>query len=186
MSDDTYNLALRVPLSLIKRLDALTGPVRDSLDLDALVLSPKVTRSTVARLALLRGVEMLEAGKVPDAPEPPAPAPKPRAAKPAPAAPKPAPKVTRLPPGPRRVRKSSRTKPPLSIAGVKIRAWREQEGLKQAEAADRLGVVQSHWSRIERGEMLPSDDVADRLDYLVGGIAPGDWTAPNPDAGEEA
>jgi DNA-binding XRE family transcriptional regulator len=180
MSDDTYNLALRMPKALIDRLDALVDAVRDSLDMKDLVLQPKVTRSTVARLALLRGVEMLEGGKgaVPAAP-------KPKAARTAPPAPKPAPKVTHLPPGRRKVRRSSRTKPPMTVAGVKIRAWRESAGLKQAEAADRLGVVQSHWSRIERGEMLPGDDVTTDLANLVGDLAPGDWTAPNLDDNEE-
>ena len=185
MADDRVSLTIRVPDSYLDRSDALL----DKLDKlyrgpDPLGLwdSVRMSRSLVLRVALDRGLADLEReveGKPAAAPEKPASA----AHKPRPKRPAPPRLATDLvAAGRRKVRRSSRTKPPMTVAGVKIRAWREQEGLKQAEAAERLGVVQSHWSRIERGEMLPGDDVAADLAGLVGDIASDDWTAPNPDA----
>lgn len=173
MSDDNYNLALLVPKSLIRRLDALKGPVRDSLDLDALVLSPKVTRSTVARLALVRGLELLEAGRGLPQPAPP------RAPSTAPAAPKARP-ATRIMDGARagrRKRRSSREKPPATVAGVKLRAWRDREGLTQTAAAERAEVAQSHWSRWEQGKAVPTDAAFARLVVLVPDLTPKDFSS---------
>lgn len=181
MSDDTYNLALRMPKALIDRLDALVDTVRDSLDMKALVLQPKVTRSTVARLALLRGVEMLEGGKgaVPAAP-------KPKAARTAPAAPKPAPKAA-----PARAKRSSREKPAGSMGGQRLRAWRDGQGLTQGGAADRFEAKQL---QVSRWETAPWDGnkgkpTAKWRDVLARetGIDPDAWgqPAPNPDASGE-
>ena len=169
MSDDNYNLALLVPRVLIDRLDALIGPVRDSLDLDALVLSPKVTRSTVARLALVRGMEMLEAGKGLGQPAKPK----------APAVPKarPSTRIMDVARTGRRKRRSSREKPPATVAGAKLRAWRGREELTQAAAAERAGVVQSHWSRWEQGKAVPTDDAFARLVVLVPDLAPKDFSS---------
>ena len=187
MADDRVSLTIRVPDSYLDRADALL----DKLDKlyrgpDPLGLwdSVRMSRSLVLRVALDRGLADLEReveGQPAAAPEKPPSAPhKPRPKRPAP----PRLSADLATAGRRKVRRSSRTKPPMTVAGVKIRAWREGEGLKQAEAAERLGVVQSHWSRIERGEMLPSDEVTARLAELVPELEAADWTTAN-GAGEE-
>jgi len=173
VSDETYNLALRIPVSMIARLDALKDTVRDGLDLTALMIHPKVSRSTVARIALLRGVEALEAGGMRPAPNP---------------EPIEAPPVARTPPAEpdaaepasaflREYRKPSRMTKPATVGGAMLRRWRQGEGLSQAKAAKMLGIAQSSYSAVETGKRQPTKQQAAKLGK-VAGISPDDWTTP--------
>jgi len=187
MADDRVSLTIRVPDSYLDRADA----VLDKLDNlykgpDPLGLwdSVRMSRSLVLRVALDRGLADLEAeveGKPREAPEKAPSAPhKPRPKQPAPAR-----LATDLATAGRKVRRSSRLKPPATVAGVKIRAWRTAEGIDQTELSRRIGKGQGQTSRYERGQTEPPPDVRAQLEDLVPDLAPGDWTAPNPDAGEE-
>ena len=50
------------------------------------------------------------------------------------------------------------TRPPLvHDLGPKIRAWRLAEGISQEEAARRIGVFQTAWSKWEAGKQAPED-----------------------------
>ncbi|MFB6220362.1 MAG: helix-turn-helix domain-containing protein, partial [Halolamina sp.] len=49
-----------------------------------------------------------------------------------------------------------------------IRSAREQEGLSQEELADELNEKASLIRKLERGEMLPSDDVKEKLERRLG------------------
>jgi transcriptional regulator with XRE-family HTH domain len=44
----------------------------------------------------------------------------------------------------------------LAIFGSRIKASRESLGISQEAAAERAGISQSHWSKIERGAVDPS------------------------------
>lgn len=195
MSEPTYNLALRVPQAVVDRLDELVDDVDAHYrDLRDAGLVRKVSRSTVARLALDAGLAALEAkyrGKpaadpgpalvsvetapvrlatAPTKPKPPKPAPKRKAAAPV------------LTVGGKRVG-SSRSKPPATVAGVKLRAWREREGIQQGPAAERVGKKQGLWSRWEVGAAVPMPKDRPALEALAG-IDPQDWNTPNPDKGD--
>jgi hypothetical protein len=60
-------LTLRIPQSLVDRCDALTGPL--ATNEEALLLG-RVSRSIVLRLAVLRGLEVLESQNRPVAATP--------------------------------------------------------------------------------------------------------------------
>jgi DNA-binding XRE family transcriptional regulator len=166
MSDDVFNLSLRLPMALVDRLDALKDAVRDDLGLDALVLPPKVSRSVVARLALLRGVEQLEA-KTATPPRAPAP-------------PKKRPSRTPMAPTAtgKTKRGSSRLSPPGSVAAVKLRAWRDAKGLEQGDLAQQLGCSQTTVSLLERTAHTKPPKRAPELAELVPELEDADWTTP--------
>lgn len=75
---------------------------------------------------------------------------------------------------------SSRSKPPETVAGVKLRTWREQQGIQQGEAAARMGKKQGQWSRWEGGRAVPTAKDRPALEQLAG-IDPEDWSTPNPE-----
>ncbi|MBU0611290.1 MAG: helix-turn-helix domain-containing protein [Armatimonadetes bacterium] len=170
MSD--YNLALKVPMPMIERLDALVSDVEAAyVDLRAAGLVRKVSRSTVARLALDAGIGALET-KYRDTPPPVAP-------KRAPAAPcepddtEPASALLRAYGG----RKPSRRSKPETRAGRLLRQWRESNALSQVQAAERIGKKQAQWGRYERGTHNPPAAIRAELERLAG-ISPDDWTTP--------
>jgi transcriptional regulator with XRE-family HTH domain len=47
-------------------------------------------------------------------------------------------------------------------------AYRLALGLSQEEAAAQVAISQVHWSRLERGHVRPSPDLAQRLAELTG------------------
>jgi ribosome-binding protein aMBF1 (putative translation factor) len=49
-----------------------------------------------------------------------------------------------------------------------LHAWREAQGLSQADAASRFGLSQAHWSRLERGLQYPGPMLATRLHAATG------------------
>ena len=53
--------------------------------------------------------------------------------------------------------------------GDRLREWRKQRDLKQAEAADQAGISQSQWSGLETGKRTPSLAEAVRIQALTGG-----------------
>jgi len=75
--------------------------------------------------------------------------------------------------------------PSKTVAGAKLRAWRLDAGLSQADAADRVGKSQPQWGRLERRVATAPAATRAELEGLVEDLRPDDWTAPNPDAGED-
>jgi transcriptional regulator with XRE-family HTH domain len=61
---------------------------------------------------------------------------------------------------------------PFSKFGSILRSMRDRQSLSQAETAKRIGIPQPHFSRIENGEALPSDeqlqDLANLYDIDIG------------------
>jgi len=209
VSDETYNLALKVPMAMIERLDALVPDVAAEYQhLQAAGLIRKVSRSTVARLVMDAGLEALEAkykgtpppqramsytlvdkddGKKTKAVIPPptveqqASGEAPEMARRQAAEPDPdEPESAFL----RQYQKPSRMKKPATAAAGRLRKWRQGEGMNQTQAAELLGITQSAYSTLETGKRPPTPPQAAKLAELAG-IDPDDWTTPNPDAGEE-
>ena len=204
MSDDTYNLGLKVPMAVIERLDALVPDVAAEYQhLQAAGLIRKVSRSTVARLVMDAGLEAMET-KYKGTPPPqrvksytvmdPQDGGRAKAAIPTPtvdqAASGEAATVARiqdsdpddLAPASAFVRavgrKPSRRSKPTTRSGRLVRRWREGNGLSQEQAADRFGVSQPTWGRWERGESKPTKAARAELEDLVEDLTPGDWTTP--------
>lgn len=44
-----------------------------------------------------------------------------------------------------------------------LKSWRESQGFDQGEAADFIGISQSHYSRIERRAAVPRGDLANLI-----------------------
>jgi DNA-binding XRE family transcriptional regulator len=210
MSDDTYNLALKVPMTAIERLDALVPDVAAEYQhLQAAGLIRKVSRSTVARLVMEAGLEALET-TYKAAPPPqrvksytlvdPTDGLKAKAVIPPPTveqcasgeaaamARAQAAEPDDTDPASALVRayggrKPSRRSKPTTRGGRLLRQWRESNGLSQAQAADRFNVSQPTWGRWERGAATPTKAARAELEDLVEDLYPDDWTTP--DAGDE-
>lgn len=58
-----------------------------------------------------------------------------------------------------------------------LRAWRQAEGLTQAQAAERLDLLQSRVSEYETGKVRPDLDTAVRIERLTQ-IPPSAWAIP--------
>jgi transcriptional regulator with XRE-family HTH domain len=56
---------------------------------------------------------------------------------------------------------------------IRLKLWRVQAGLTQAEAATRLGVGLSAYALLEAGRLHPSPDQAARLGSFFGSAATG-------------
>lgn len=168
MSDGTYNMALKVPMAMIERLDALVGDVEAEYQhLQAAGLIRKVSRSTVARLVMDAGLIELEsrylrrAARTEGAPT----------TKPATGADEPASAFLR------EYRRPSRRSKPATVAGQLLRKWRESSALSQAQAAERVGRGQATWGKWEKGTITPPAALRAELEDLAG-IGPDDWTTP--------
>ena len=187
MSDDTYNLALKVPMAVIERLDALVPDVAAEYQhLQAAGLIRKISRSTVARLVLDAGLEAMEAKYNAPTPKAPPPTKTPTSEgattrKTEPADDEPESALIRAYGG----RKPSRRSKPATVGGKLLRQWRESSGLSQAQAAERFGATQPTWGRWERGESKPTKAARAELEGLVEDLDPEAWTTPNTAAGEE-
>jgi hypothetical protein len=151
-----------------------------------------VNATTVLRRALQLGLQALReelhaaegVGGTVAPPLPPAPAPPrqaPRAPSPPAAAPEPVKAPAAATPEPSRPstapRKSSREKPPATVAGRKIRAWRQAERLDQAAAGERAGVSGPTISRVELGGATRRETL-DRLVAVVPALAAADFESP--------
>ena len=60
---------------------------------------------------------------------------------------------------------------------ARLRFWREQAALTQAELAAKAGITQTHLSRIERGEIQPRPATIRRLAEALG-VRPADLMPP--------
>ncbi len=49
----------------------------------------------------------------------------------------------------------------------RVRSSRKARGLSQADAAERAGISQSHWSKIERGSVEPSIGQVLRIQHVL-------------------
>lgn len=54
----------------------------------------------------------------------------------------------------------------------KLQKWREQEGLTQAQAAERIGITQQSWSRYESGRVPEPDIIRQIVDRTKGDAVP--------------
>lgn len=210
MSDDTYNLGLKVPMAVIERLDALVPDVAAEYQhLQAAGLIRKVSRSTVARLVMDAGLEALEAkyrGTPPpqraksytlvdseDGGKAKAVIPPPTVEQCASGEAAEMARAQAAEPDPddpesaflRAYPKPSRRSKPTTRAGRLLRQWREGNALSQAQAAERFGASQPTWGRWERGAATPTAKARAELEDLVENLYPDDWTAQDGDAGEE-
>lgn len=60
--------------------------------------------------------------------------------------------------------------------GERLRAWREEQGLSQAKAAETMGTKQRTWADWEYGRLVPDVDFADRIEQITKGrIRSSDW-----------
>jgi len=69
----------------------------------------------------------------------------------------------------------------LAAAGVRLRSWREGQGLSQSAAADRIRASQTTWAAWERGEKGPDLHFAFEIERLTDGESPvlaSDWAFP--------
>jgi transcriptional regulator with XRE-family HTH domain len=57
---------------------------------------------------------------------------------------------------------------PRDIPETKLRWARKLRGLSQQEASAKAGVSQAFWSDVERGESMPTVDIAHRMSAAVG------------------
>ena len=173
MTDDRVSLTVRVLASYLERADAVLAKM-DSLyrgpDPLGLWGSVRLSRSLVLRSALARGLEVLEreVGIAPPSTEPAAAEPDDM---------EPASAFVR------EYRKPSRRSPSITVAGRRLRRWRESNGLTQTKAAERFGKKQAQWGKYEKGTSLPRPALRAKLEDLAG-IDPDDWTTPNPAAEE--
>jgi DNA-binding XRE family transcriptional regulator len=176
VSDDTYNLALKVPMAVIDRLDALVPDVAAEYQhLQAAGLIRKVSRSTVGRLAMDAGLAALEA-KYRDKPAQA----KPKASKPAPKASRETPDADPYDPEStyqRAYPNPSRRSPTTTEVGRLLREWRERQPMTQAQAADAIGIQQASVSRLERGvaKRAPTAKTREAIEAVTG-IPASAWT----------
>lgn len=175
----TADLAIKVPRQLVSRASDLIPMVQAS---DAFKWVP-ISQAAVLRLALDRGLALMEEQYSESAPAPTTPPPK-RRERPKPVDPLEA--GAELPSvafrGTRR--RPSRMTPPATPAAERLREWRTGEDLTQTQAAKRVGIAQSGYSAIETGKRQPTAEQARKLQDLAG-IAPDAWTAPDPELEED-
>jgi transcriptional regulator with XRE-family HTH domain len=81
------------------------------------------------------------------------------------------------------------TRPASSVAGAKLREWRERNGLTQLAASLHLGIAQPALSLVEAGAAMPRAAVAQILAVvpelaLPDFYAPADGNAPSPHDGQ--
>ena len=173
MSDKTYNLGLKVPMTMIERLDALVSDVEAEYQhLQAAGLIRKVSRSTVARLVMDAGLDALETRYWTTSSKP-LPDPSPGAHKVEAAEPDDTDPASAFL---RSYQKPSRMVKPATATAARLREWRQGQGLNQVKAAELLGMGQSSYSALETGKRLPTPAQAAKLAELAG-IAPDAWTA---------
>ncbi len=64
----------------------------------------------------------------------------------------------------------------LALAGARLRRWRDDEGISQAIAADRIRASQGAWAAWERGDKGPDLHFAFELEKLTRGVVRAeDW-----------
>jgi len=156
----------RIRADLVER----AGEVRDKLN-ERTAGPWRVTQKAVLEEAIRIGLDALEM-------RPPAPPPALSAEAPT-SAPAPPAALPRS-----RPRSAAPMTPPATVGGVKLRDWRDAERVSQTAVAEQLGIGQSSLSAIEVGKRAPTAEQAELLRELTG-IAPEDWTTPNPEAEEE-
>lgn len=67
----------------------------------------------------------------------------------------------------------------LALAGARLRKWRDDEGVSQVAAADRIRASQAAWAAWERGEKAPDLHFAFEIERLTGGeVQAEDWAFP--------
>lgn len=67
----------------------------------------------------------------------------------------------------------------LALAGARLRKWRDDEGISQAAAAEKIRASQGAWAAWERGDKGPDLHFAFELEKLTGGeVRAEDWAFP--------
>ena len=67
----------------------------------------------------------------------------------------------------------------LAVAGARLRKWRDDQGISQSSAADRIRASQGAWAAWERGDKGPDLHFAFELEKLTdGAVRAEDWAFP--------
>lgn len=175
---------VKLPVELLDRAGVLVAAMEAREEYRLLGLS----KAGVVRLALARGLALLEAEflestppvievesidgrKVASKPEPrPAPT-EPLSYTRAPGAPpETAPTVRSGAPR----KRAPKTAPPMTGPAAELRQWRKEQGHTQGQAAALLGLTQATWSRWERNETPPTAEDAAKLEE-ISGIPAASW-----------
>jgi transcriptional regulator with XRE-family HTH domain len=69
---------------------------------------------------------------------------------------------------------------------MKLRTYREENGLTLAQMAEKVGVSEVSMSRYERGDRMPRPEVMRKIGEVTGGaVRPNDFFGAEEDAAEE-
>jgi len=74
-----------------------------------------------------------------------------------------------------------RRRQPLSLGAVRLRKWRDRDGLTQVSAAARIGIDPWYFAKIERGRRVPGRSVSVAIERAsAGAVDVADWDQPSP------